>query len=64
MKSQGCFICKIARGKMNIDHDHKTGAVRGVLCNACNIMIGYIERTEQFKDEIADYLSTEKAIAV
>lgn len=27
----------------NIDHDHKTGAVRGLLCHRCNIAIGYYE---------------------
>lgn len=44
-----CAICKIrldfengVRGKdgVNIDHDHKTGRIRGILCAHCNNMLG------------------------
>jgi flagellar biosynthesis GTPase FlhF len=39
-----CGICqsKTPRSKRgwNIDHDHKTGKVRGILCNYCNPMLG------------------------
>lgn len=38
--------CEICAGleKLVVDHDHKTGAIRGVLCDRCNSWLGIIER--------------------
>ena len=56
MKRNGCSLCSIKIGKMNIDHDHKTGKVRGVLCNPCNLMIGWMEKAEPRMSSIKRYL--------
>lgn len=50
LEKQGhrCAICNAEskRRVMNIDHDHKTGKVRGLLCDSCNLPLGYLEKDE------------------
>lgn len=40
-----CLICNgVTKGKkLVVDHDHKTGQVRGLLCTRCNTAIGFLE---------------------
>ena len=53
-----CAICGKEFCKDNppfVDHDHKTGKIRGLLCNMCNLHLGIYER---YKDEFKQYLLT------
>ncbi len=39
-----------------VDHDHKTGKVRGLLCNICNRTMGYIGENSGVLEEMIKYL--------
>jgi hypothetical protein len=39
-----------------VDHDHKTGNVRGLLCNICNRTMGYIGENSNVLEEMIKYL--------
>lgn len=43
-------------GNWNIDHDHSTGARRGVLCAACNTAIGLLRDDPALLVKAVDYL--------
>ncbi len=53
-----CAICQTDKPegrwkRFVVDHDHETGQVRGLLCNACNWKLGKIE---QFGEAVSEYL--------
>ena len=50
-----CVICG-DEGKMNIDHSHETGSVRGVLCNKCNFGLGHFRDDPTLLEFAAQYL--------
>lgn len=54
-----CAICQHATGKtrrLSVDHDHKTGLVRGLLCRPCNTVLGRAGDNPAWFDRGALYL--------
>lgn len=55
-----CAICKSpTAGTLNIDHDHKSGLVRGGLCYRCNMFLGSL--TIEFLNKALEYLKNPPA---
>jgi hypothetical protein len=42
-------------GKLCVDHDHATGKIRGLLCNDCNLAVGY-GKTAEVLHRAAEYV--------
>ena len=52
----GCAICGRPDAD-NVDHDHKTGRVRGILCFNCNVAIGHVAEDEDRLAAATAYLA-------
>lgn len=64
MQAGVCALCQKSEPnrRLAVDHDHKTGAVRGLLCTACNRTLGIIEtRVKGSLMSIMLYLSRSNA---
>jgi len=45
----------------HIDHDHATGSVRGVLCQQCNLALGYLEDSLARIAALGEYIRSQSA---
>ena len=57
-----CAICGTSSKDLVIDHNHRTGKARSLLCNECNIHLGYYERDKAFHKKAAKYLKKTEAL--
>lgn len=62
-----CELCDVTFGNTSgerqvIDHDHKTGKVRGLLCGNCNTGIGFAKDSEDVLNRLAEYLDNPPGI--
>jgi len=52
-----CAVCKEASEKtLEVDHNHETGAVRGLVCHSCNAGMGSLRDDPELLRAAADYL--------
>lgn len=54
-----CAICH-NHGKLFVDHCHTTGKVRGLVCNACNVVLGFAKDNPETLRNAAKYLEESK----
>lgn len=72
LKSQNgvCAICgepeiqidkrSNVKRRLAIDHDHKTGEIRGLLCIRCNVFVGRIDNNPTVLQSVIHYLGKHK----
>lgn len=51
-----CLLCGTSTRLLVLDHDHRDGGVRGLLCRSCNTIVGQIEQAPAMLDRLADYV--------
>ena len=52
-----CYICKEEKEYyLHVDHNHKTGEVRGLLCNHCNRGIGIFKENINILESAIQYI--------
>lgn len=58
LQNDSCAICNDKTDKtLCVDHDHKTGAVRGLLCSKCNHAIGLLKDSPEIITKAASYVA-------
>jgi hypothetical protein len=59
MQGGVCAICSLPprRRALSVDHDHRTGEVRGFLCGPCNGALGLFRDSPELLNHAIDYLT-------
>lgn len=50
-----CYLCREHADPLCVDHNHKNGEIRKLLCNNCNLGIGYFKENPELLRLAADY---------
>lgn len=61
LNTQGgfCKVCSgpaLGKGAYHVDHDHKTGRIRGLLCHKCNVALGMVQDSKEHLSALIRYL--------
>lgn len=61
-----CAICRKESthrsGALFVDHDHSNGKLRALLCNPCNLLLGYSRDDTSILKEAIKYLNKYKTV--
>lgn len=57
-----CFICKNTLVTACIDHNHKSGAIRKILCVPCNTALGMIKENFDIALSLAKYIQEDQRV--
>lgn len=61
LQNSACKICKEKPlSKLCVDHDHKTGKVRGLLCHSCNNSLGLLKESISVLQSMIQYIEENK----
>lgn len=67
LQGKCCAVCRSddpgTYGRWNIDHCHATGNVRGILCQACNLALGFARDSVPVLKNMIEYLEQHAASA-
>jgi hypothetical protein len=55
-----CMLCGKNDSRLQVDHDHKSGRVRGMLCKHCNLMLGHAKDNSETLEKAVSYLRKNK----
>ncbi len=55
MQNGNCAICR-KRKKLVLDHCHRTGKIRGLLCSNCNTALGLVKENLEIIEGLRTYL--------
>ena len=59
LQLSGCAVCKQpcdVRDRLAVDHDHRTGRIRDLLCFRCNAVLGQVDDDEELLFALIEYL--------
>tara|TARA_B110000902_G_scaffold106601_1_gene126004 strand:+ start:620 stop:1087 length:468 start_codon:yes stop_codon:yes gene_type:complete len=63
-QKHSCYICKkhkdTFKNRLCVDHNHKTGKVRGLLCASCNYVLGHSKDSVRILKTMIKYLKENK----
>jgi len=64
MQNSECAVCRRGLPELDqglvVDHDHDTGAVRGLICQDCNRALGFVRDDVYVLKRAIEYLEVQE----